>query len=207
MLKGAYLPAGIFLGLLFCLTGCGTDPRVSRETEYLGAGGAVYAKPYSGTYPLPTFDTISYWDGDGVGGKPSVKIRLGEQRAYFFRGGQLVGVSLLSTGREGFNTPHGNFSIIQKDKDHVSSRFGDYVDANGNIIQKDVDRDKDPMPPGARYDGAKMPYFMRIVSGTGLHAGFLPGYPASHGCIRMPEHMAEIFFGHVAVGTPVQITE
>ena len=52
-----------------------------------------------------------------------------------------------------------------------------------------------------------MPYFMRIVSGTGLHAGYLPGYPASHGCIRMPEFMAENFFRSVSVGTPVTITQ
>jgi lipoprotein-anchoring transpeptidase ErfK/SrfK len=88
----------------------------------------------------------------------------------------------------------------------VSSRFGDYVDADGNIIKKEIDRDKDPMPKGARYDGAKMPFFMRIVGGTGMHQGFLPGYPASHGCIRMPGFMAEKFFDNVSVGTPVSIT-
>jgi lipoprotein-anchoring transpeptidase ErfK/SrfK len=51
-----------------------------------------------------------------------------------------------------------------------------------------------------------MPYFMRIVGGIGMHAGYLPGYPASHGCIRMPEFMAENFFRSVSVGTPVTIT-
>ena len=51
-----------------------------------------------------------------------------------------------------------------------------------------------------------MPYFMRIVGGIGMHAGYLPGYPASHGCIRMPEFMAENFFNSVSVGTPVTIT-
>jgi len=50
-----------------------------------------------------------------------------------------------------------------------------------------------------------MPYFMRIVGGTGMHEGFLPGYPASHGCIRMPSFMAEAFFRNVAVGTPVKV--
>jgi lipoprotein-anchoring transpeptidase ErfK/SrfK len=51
-----------------------------------------------------------------------------------------------------------------------------------------------------------MPYFMRIVDGVGMHAGYLPGYPASHGCIRMPEFMAENFFKTVSPGTPVTIT-
>ena len=151
------------------------------------------------------FDNVSYWDGDNVSGSPRVEINLGEQRAYFYKGGQLVGISIVSTGREGFGTTSGSFHIIQKDKDHVSSRFGDYIDANGGIIKKEIDRDKDPMPKGARYDGAKMPFFMRIVGGTGMHQGYLPGYPASHGCIRMPGFMAEKFFDNVNVGTPVSI--
>ena len=75
------------------------------------------------------------------------------------------------------------------------------------MIRKDIDRNKDPMPKGAKYDGAKMPYFMRVSGGVGMHEGFLPGYPASHGCIRMPGFMAEAFFNHVNVGTPVSISQ
>jgi lipoprotein-anchoring transpeptidase ErfK/SrfK len=131
---------------------------------------------------------------------------LGEQRAFFYKGDQLVGVSSISTGREGYNTPTGNFSIVQKDRDHVSGIYGDYVDAaTGAVIQKDIDRSKDKMPKGARYDGAPMPYFMRITGGIGMHEGFLPGYAASHGCIRMPGFMAEKFFENVSMGTPVTV--
>jgi lipoprotein-anchoring transpeptidase ErfK/SrfK len=50
-----------------------------------------------------------------------------------------------------------------------------------------------------------MPYFLRIQGGTGLHAGYLPGYPASHGCVRLPEGMALKFFEDASVGTPVEI--
>jgi lipoprotein-anchoring transpeptidase ErfK/SrfK len=71
---------------------------------------------------------------------------------------------------------------------------------------KDIDVKKDPKPPGAIFDGARMPYFMRITGGVGMHEGFLPGYPASHGCIRMPEFMAEAFFNNLSVGTPVTIS-
>jgi len=152
-------------------------------------------------------DNVSWWNGDGLSGHPSIKISLGEQRAYFYKGGKLAGISIVSTGREGFNTSTGSFQIIQKDKDHVSSRFGDYVDADGNVLKKEVDTEKDPRPKGARYDGARMPYFMRIVGGTGMHEGYLPGYPASHGCIRMPGFMAEKFFENVTVGTPVTVTD
>ena len=186
------------LAALF-LAGCSSDPRFDTRTSYLG--GMV--REAEGHLP---FDDVSYWEGDGVPGAPHIVIHLGEQRAYFYKGKTLVGVSTISTGREGLETVTGNFKIIQKDKDHVSSRFGDYIDGQGNIIQKEIDRDKDPMPPGAKYDGAKMPYFMRIVGGTGMHEGFLPGYPASHGCIRMPGFMAQNFFRNVSLGTPVQVT-
>ncbi len=189
--------AGIFFA------GCeGDDPRLGYSgTQYLGGvygGGAV-----SSAAPQ---DTVSYWDGEGATGSPSIKIKLGEQRAYFYKGGSLVGISQLSTGREGLDTPLGTFKISQKDKDHVSSKYGDYVDAAGNVVMPNVELGKDPKPPGTTYKGAAMPYFMRIVGGVGMHAGYLPGYPASHGCIRMPEFMAESFFGAVSQGTPVTIS-
>ena len=184
------------------LTGCaGEDPRLAYEqTQYLG--GIYGNQPVSSSAPV---DTVSYWDGEGMPGKPSVAIRLSEQRAYFYKGGQLVGISQLSTGREGKNTPIGKFTIRQKDPNHVSSMYGDYVDAYDNVVVPNVDVEKDPKPPGTHFKGAPMPFFMRIVGGVGMHAGYLPGYPASHGCIRMPEFMAENFYKSVSEGTPVTI--
>ncbi|MDB6118881.1 MAG: hypothetical protein JWO08_2662 [Verrucomicrobiaceae bacterium] len=146
-----------------------------------------------------------YWNGDSMSGPPSIKIVLHEQRAYFYKGNQVAGVSPISSGREGLDTITGKFHIIEKDIDHKSSLFGDYVDQDGNVIQKEIDTSKDPKPKGARFDGARMPYFMRIVGGTGMHEGYLPGYPASHGCIRMPGTMAEAFYRSTPVGTPVTI--
>ena len=183
------------------LVGCADeDPRLA-QSQYLGG--------VSGTGPVSTAaprDTVSYWDGDSVSGKPSIRIKLTEQKAYFYKGGQLVGISQLSTGREGTDTPTGSFKIIQKHKDHVSNLYGDYVDSADNVVMANIDVKKDPKPPGTRFKGAPMPYFMRVVGGVGLHAGYLPGYPASHGCIRMPEFMAENFFRSVSMGTPVTIT-
>ncbi len=201
MLRSSYgsLQALLYIALLLFAAGCGEDPRFSAKTQYLGG---AYGNAPAG----PAHDTVSYWDGDSTNGKPSITISLREQRAYFYKSGVLVGVSQLSTGREGLNTPNGHFSIIQKDVNHVSSLFGDYVDSAGNVVVPNVDVTKDAKPPGARFRGTPMPYFMRIVSGTGLHAGYLPGYPASHGCIRMPEFMAENFFKSVSLGTPVTIT-
>lgn len=184
----------------FC-AGCASDPRLDRKTYYLGDNGTIVSLPEG-----PRMDTVSYWDGDSATGKPRIIIRLSEQRAYFYKGAHLVGVSAISTGREGFDTKFGKFKVIQKSKDHVSNLFGNFVDnSTGEIIKKDVDMRVDKVPPGARFDGSKMPFFIRVVGGTGLHEGFLPGYPASHGCIRMPRFMAENFFNNVEIGTPVEI--
>ncbi len=191
-------------GLALCaLSGCvQDDPRLAYgETQYLG--GVYGDQPVAPSAPN---DTVSYWDGEGVPGKPSVKISLSEQRAYFYKGGQLVGISQLSTGREGKNTPIGKFKVIGKDIDHASSLYGDYVDANENVVVPNIDKKVDPKPPGTHYKGAPMPYYMQIAPGFGLHAGYLPGYAASHGCIRMPEFMAENFYNNVSDGTPVEIT-
>ena len=138
-------------------------------------------------------------------GAPRVRISLSEQRAYFYKGEQLAGVSLISSGREGYGTVTGNFHIVQKERHHTSTLFGAYVAADGLIVQRDVDTRKDPRPAGAHYVGAPMPHWMRIVGGIGMHKGHLPGYPASHGCIRLPRDMAEAFYGAVSVGTPVRI--
>lgn len=191
----------LLLALTCILAGCGSrDPRFHSETQYLGG---FRGRQDAGRAP---HDDVSYWDGDAAQGAPSIRIDLGEQRAYFYKGGELVGISTISTGREGYSSPAGRFRIIDKDIDHVSSIYGDYVDAvTGEPVKKDIDRRKDPMPRGTRYDGARMPYFMRITGGIGMHEGFLPGYPASHGCIRMPGFMAERFFANVSVGTPVTV--
>jgi lipoprotein-anchoring transpeptidase ErfK/SrfK len=193
----------VFLG------GCGSEEKArlaNPNTAYLAVNGGLQpggpnTQPDDGS----SFDQISYWDGDGVPGQPSVTVNLAEQRAYFYRGDQLVAVSMVSAGREGFNTPPGTFKIIQKDKDHASNLYGDYVDTTGTVVKKDVELGKDPKPPGAIFKGAPMPFFMRITGGVGMHKGYLPGYPASHGCIRMPGKMAEEFFNNVEVGTPVTV--
>ena len=180
-------------------TGCEEDIRYSGQTQYLGG---TYGNQPTSTAPV---DNVSYWDGDHIGGKPSIKISIKEQRAYFYKSGMLVGISQLSTGREGKNTPVGHFSVINKDKNHASSMYGDFVDKTDQVVKPNV-AVSDPKPPGSHFKGAPMPYYMQIAPGFGLHAGYLPGYPASHGCIRMPEFMAENFFKSVSVGTPVTIT-
>ncbi len=159
------------------------------------------------TLPEPTpASKHSYWKGDGVAGDPAIRIVLSQQRAYFYRGDKVVGESTISSGKKGFETPPGNYKVIQKDKNHVSNLYGDYVDEDGNVIQSNVDVSKDPMPPEAvAFVGAKMPFYLRFTGGYGMHAGHLPGYRASHGCVRMPSEMAEHFFNAAEIGTPVTV--
>ena len=118
-----------------------------------------------------------------------------------------MGVSAISSGKTGFDTPKGQFAIIQKDKNHESNLYGDYVSASGAVVKHNVDASKDPVPAGATLKGAKMPFFMRFHEGAGMHAGHLPGHRASHGCVRMPREMAEHFFQNVELGTPVKVKE
>ena len=186
------------------LTGCSSyDSRLtSSATSYLGRDGSIIARSSSSTLA----EKNSYWDGDGVEGAPSIVIDLSEQTASFYKGAKLVGVSAISSGREGFGTPTGNYKILQKNPNHVSNLYGDYVDEAGNVLVRNVAYKKDPMPPGAKFAGAPMPNFMRLSNaGVGMHQGFLPGVPDSHGCIRMPEKMSKIFFENVSVGTPVRV--
>jgi hypothetical protein len=191
-ISGGYL----LLLSMFWLVGC---------SSYSGSRNSSPGRGYLlATQPL---DLISYWDDSVAGGKPHIIIDLDQQQAFFYKGDKLAGVSIVSTGREGWDTPPGEFETVEKDRDHVSSLFGDYVDANGQVVVENVNRAKDPKPPGTVFKAAPMPYFMRIHGGIGMHAGYLPGYPASHGCIRLPKEMAVHFFENAAVGTPVTVRE
>ena len=107
-------------------------------------------------------------------------VNLASQRAVLFRNGVPIAASTVSTGREGYETPTGVFTILQKRKEHYS-----------NI-----------------YDNAPMPNMQRLTwGGVALHAGNLPGYPASHGCIRLPMGFSELLFDATALGMTVVITD
>lgn len=193
--------------LFFC--GCAAEnPGTSSaySTAYLGPNGEILFKNSpAANRPTPTPQAKWTWSGDDVPGKPSIVINLSEQSAKFYKGGAQVGYAPVSTGREGYCTPTGTFSVIEKSRDHISSLYGDYVDSGGEVLVRNVDVNHDKCPRGAHFQGAPMPYFLRITNGVGMHAGYLPGYAASHGCIRLPHEAAEIFFGNAPLGTPVRI--
>jgi len=134
----------------------------------------------------------------------SVEIDLERQTAYLIRGRHVVLASEISTGRSGHLTETGAFKIIEKERNHFSSLYGKIVDRNGRTVVVDADADM-AVPRGGKFIPAPMRYFMRFHAATGMHAGYLPGYPASHGCVRMPEQNAIAFFNAVEVGTPVHV--
>ena len=201
----------IFLLLIMGIAACSTTPPPPPQaryltdayaTLYLGADGSVVTKQTPAAKPQEE----GFWRGGDMSGAPSIVIDLGRQKAFFYKSGQIAGMSPISSGREGYRTPTGRFSIIQKERDHLSTLYGDYVDSSGNVVVRNVGVMEDPRPPGTSFRGAPMPYFMRIHGGVGMHAGYLPGVPDSHGCIRMPRRMAEIFYANAPSGTPVSVT-
>jgi hypothetical protein len=134
----------------------------------------------------------------------SVEIDLEEQMAYLLQNGRPVIESPISSGRYGHLTKNGAFKVLEKERTHYSSMYGKIVDARGNTIVADADADMQG-PHGGKFIPAPMHYFMRFTGADGMHAGYLPGYPASHGCVRMPQEYAIAFFNSVSVGTPVTV--
>jgi len=136
--------------------------------------------------------------------KTEVIINLTEQAACLIQDGRVAFVSPIASGKEGWGTPIGSFRVISKDANHQSGNFGLVTDAYGRIVNPNATPGS-YIPPGCHYVPAPMPYFMEFRKYVGMHAGYLPGYPASHGCVRMPRDLAAEFFSRVQVGTPVKV--
>lgn len=183
------IPIFTAIGIAIVFAGC-ADFRDELTARFPGAGGAE-----------------GYWRGDDFRGQPKIVVHVAQQRAYFYKGRRLVGESTVSTGKRGFDTPPGRYHVIEKDKNHVSSEFGDYVNPWGEVVKSNVDVRKDSQPAGSHFDGARMPYFMRFNGGYGMHAGYVPRFRASHGCIRLPPRMARHFFENATDDTPVIVKE
>lgn len=162
-------------------------------------------QPYAAGYPPGT--PPGWWDDEGASGPAKIVVHIGEQKAYFYKGKRLVGESPVSTGKPGFSTPPGSYTVLSKSADHVSTIFGDYVDDYGNVVRRNIDARKDSRPRGTHFDGAQMPYAMFFRGGYAMHQGYVPPYAASHGCIRLPKGMARPFFENSSVGTPVVVKE
>jgi lipoprotein-anchoring transpeptidase ErfK/SrfK len=110
------------------------------------------------------------WNDSGSSEPVSIVVSIPDQKAYVYRGTMLIGASTVSTGKDGKETPVGVFPILQKSEKHKSNL----------------------------YDSAPMPFMQRLTwDGVAIHAGMNPGFPASHGCIRVPTDFAKKLFAMV----------
>ncbi|HEU0275715.1 MAG TPA: L,D-transpeptidase family protein [Candidatus Udaeobacter sp.] len=135
-----------------------------------------------------------------------IAVSIPKQRAYLMIGDQVVADGPISSGRRGHETPKGHFSVMEKDPNHHSSLYGDFVDSSGRVVRAGVSANSDSAPSGTHFAGAPMKWFLRLTSeGVGMHIGILPGYPASHGCVRESVDGAKLFYDYVKVGTPVYV--
>lgn len=131
-----------------------TDPSLLQSGQFIWKGGTIPSGPIVVVVSLP------------------------EQRAYVYRNGIRIGVSSASTGKAGYSTPTGVFTVLQKDRSHHSKT----------------------------YNNAPMPYTERLTwDGVALHAGGLPGYPSSHGCVHLPSEFARLLFEASPMGMTVVI--
>lgn len=139
---------------------------------------AVKPAPY-GVLALKPGEYV--WTPDAAPKGPVVVVvSLPQQRVHVYRNGARIGVSTISSGRRGYETPTGIFPIIERQTEHYSNK----------------------------YDNAPMPFMLRLtMDGVAMHAGHLPGYPASHGCVRLPAAFAETLFGNVRRGTVVVVAD
>ncbi len=135
-----------------------------------------------------------------------VVISLSGQRLQLLAGDQVYIDTPVSTGKRVGATPTGSFKIIEKDIDHRSNIYGSFCDSRGRVVREGVSLKVDSAPSGTHYVGAPMRYFCRLTNGgIGMHVGVLPGYPASHGCVRLPAEIAPLIYQKVKLGTSVVI--
>jgi hypothetical protein len=154
-------------------------PKISRRAALIGIGATVASLPVI-AWAVDSLKPGDFtWNPDvSPSGPVAIIVSLPEQRVYVYRNGVEIAVSTCSTGKPGHETPTGVFTILQKDKNHHSST----------------------------YNNAPMPNMNRLTwGGIALHAGNLPGYPASHGCVRLPMDFSAKLFGITHIGTPVII--
>ncbi len=185
------------------------SPLALRHLHLVSAAASLFLCQCASKAPEAKLGPVddSYWLHEPVSGPTKVVISLDEQRVALMKNGKLIGLSPISSGREGYDTHPGVFKVTEKDEDHRSSWYGAFVDENQVIVVEDVDVRKDKAPPGTKFLGAEMRYFMRFNGPIGLHQGYLPGYPASHGCIRVPAHMAHLLYEATPHGTVVEVKQ
>ena len=167
------------------------EPAPSAETPATAMQPmAAFPAPVSSPAPVvvePAAEAASLAPGEYVWhperaatGPVDIVVSIPQQLAYIYRGETLIGMTTVSTGRRGNETPTGRFPILEKRREHYSNL----------------------------YNNAPMPFMQRLTwDGVALHAGHIPGRPASHGCVRLPLDFARLLFTATQVGTTVHIID
>lgn len=132
-----------------------------------------------------------------------VEILLDQQRGRLYIKDEIAMDFPACTGKSGeYETPKGTFRITEKKLEHRSSLYGSYVNAAGDVVEGGV-RSTDTAPAGSRFEGTKLPYWMRFNGAIGMHTGNVYREGVSHGCVRIPPEACSIIFAKTTVGTPV----
>jgi len=135
-----------------------------------------------------------------------IVVSIPKQRAFLMIAEEIVADAPISSGKRGHESPQGHLKVLEKDPNHHSNLYGDFVDRSGRVVRAGVSARIDSAPSGTHFVGAAMKWFLRLTEdGVGMHIGILPGYPASHGCVRESVDGAKLFYDHVKVGTPVDV--
>ncbi len=197
----------VVLIALFFLPSC-TQVSLTRQGPVADPPeGAAQAKLEGRTAAKVGKNGLWTWRGDGRK-VTHILVNTKTQKAYFYDGEEEIGWTYVASGRRSHPTPTGKFSVMEKVAKKRSNLYGRIYDAKGRLVKANAKYGRDPIPEGGRFEGAKMPFFLRLTNdGIGLHAGRIPrpGSPASHGCIRMPKDIAPVLYRHVSVGTPVTV--
>ena len=183
------------------------DPRKDQPKVAAEPVAEVEPGPIPEPQEKPKPGKLYEWDGQGR--KLSrIIINTDEQKARFYVGDEQVGWTTVASGLKSHPTPAGHFEVLEKSANKRSNLYGKVLGKGGRVLSSNAKAGKGQFPSGARFEGASMPYYLRLTyDGVGLHAGPIPhpGRPASHGCIRLPAKLAPVLFEHVGVGTQVSI--
>ena len=137
-----------------------------------------------------------------------VVVSLGRQRVSLYVGKEVAIDAPISSGKRRGQTPTGEFQVTGKSATHQSNLYGDFVDREGNPIRHGVSTRIDAAPSGAVFRPSEVRYYVKLNDeGLALHAGRLPGYPASDTAVRLPADIAPLIFQRVQEGTLVKIED
>jgi lipoprotein-anchoring transpeptidase ErfK/SrfK len=184
-----------------------TEPVVAEESVETAAPASAPSAAAEPEKDKKLASPLYEWKGDGRS-ITRIVVNTNEQKARFYSGNEEIGWSTVATGLSKYPTPTGRFQVTEKVENKRSNLYGKVYGKGGRVLRSSVKVGRDRIPDGGRFEGAHMPFFMRLTDdGIGLHAGPIPnpGQPASHGCIRMPSKIAPLVFRQVSHGTAVTI--